>query len=241
MTELTIITPEKVALSFRLAPPSRRIGAHLIDLIIFGVIGFAVTLIGASMGKAGIALVLIYWSLGYFVFPAFLEFYWNGQTIGKFVNRLRVVMADGTPVTFPAALYRNLMRAADFLPAYFFLGITAMVLTERGQRLGDILANTVVISLRDVTRPVISPHKHGVHPLEVKLPPLRRMNIAEYRMLKQIADRAVELPPHVLSEKIEMVWPKFIERHQISMPEGIHPIYMIEATVMRYGRERNMM
>lgn len=69
-----------------------------------------------------------------------------GQTPGKRRLKLRVVNVDGTPIGLREAIIRNLFRIVDFLPAYFFLGILLILLTSKGQRIGDIVAGTLVIS-----------------------------------------------------------------------------------------------
>lgn len=241
MNELTLITPEKVTLTYRLATVESRISAHIVDGLVFFVLGLCISVISAQLGSIGVAFVLVYWSLGYFLVMAIQEYFWNGQTLGKFVTGLRVVMADGTPITFPAALYRNLLRVADFLPTLFFTGLVCITVTAKNQRLGDIVANTVVLTKKYPQRVITSPHTVQTHPLERELPSLRRMNHSEYRLIKQLADRAPHMPPEVLEAKIAQIWPSMQERHNIPSPQGVHPIYMIEATVMKYGRERNLL
>ena len=58
---------------------------------------------------------------------------------------LRVVMVDGRPIGFGASALRNVLRAADVLPAGYLVGVTAMALNRRFQRLGDLVAGTMVI------------------------------------------------------------------------------------------------
>ena len=80
------------------------------------------------------------WS--YFIF---LEWLGNGQTIGKRIFGLRVIADDGSPAGFTAVLVRNLLRVVDFLPSFYGLGLLAIVLSSRSQRLGDLAAGTFVV------------------------------------------------------------------------------------------------
>ena len=52
---------------------------------------------------------------------------------------------DGTPLRWPGALTRNLLRAVDFLPLLYGVGLVAMLLNRDFKRLGDLAAGTVVV------------------------------------------------------------------------------------------------
>ena len=52
---------------------------------------------------------------------------------------------DGTPVRWPGALTRNLLRAVDFLPFLYGVGLVAMLANRDFKRLGDLAAGTVVV------------------------------------------------------------------------------------------------
>jgi hypothetical protein len=59
---------------------------------------------------------------------------------------LRVVTTEGRPIGWRAAALRNLLRAADLLPIAYLAGVVAIALTSRFQRLGDLVAGTMVIA-----------------------------------------------------------------------------------------------
>ena len=103
------------------------------------------------------------------------EYFWNGRTVGKYLFKLRVVRFDGSAATLSDYILRWLLRTIDvklgfififFIPRYpstdaeqtiinmaiFFMifpfplvGVLFMVFTKYGQRLGDLVANTVVV------------------------------------------------------------------------------------------------
>lgn len=68
-----------------------------------------------------------------------------GQTLGKRAMGLVVVTEDGEPIDYRDALVRNVFRIVDALPAFFLLGAAVILVTERGQRVGDLTAETVVV------------------------------------------------------------------------------------------------
>ncbi len=180
-TEETLIieTPERVPLAFALASIGNRFLAVAIDhfiqytAIILVALGFlAFTGIGFSGGDSGIAalfeemskwtiavLIIIIFLLftGYFVF---FEWLWNGQTPGKRLLKLRVIREDGRPITLWEALARNLLRIFDAVPGMvvpvYSVGLIAIFLSSRDQRVGDIFAGTVVIRERSDEAPTFA-------------------------------------------------------------------------------------
>ena len=146
-------TPEHVRFRFRVAGPTRRAWAYLIDLLVRAGVLLVVEIVlllatGQHLRSSGavfnggtlLALFLIEW--GYFV--AF-EALWNGTTPGKRALRLRVVKEGGYPLSFMDVVLRNLLRTADFLPVGYLLGVLVMTWDGRFARLGDRAAGTIVV------------------------------------------------------------------------------------------------
>lgn len=149
-TVAEIETPEHIRFRYQLAGPGRRMTAYLVDLMIRGVIVLIVGLIlqmtalfmfdGFSTGAVLLLLFALEW--GYFVL---FESLWSGRTPGKKAMGLRVVKEGGYPTGFLDIALRNLLRAADFLPICYAIGLGVMGLDPRFRRLGDMVAGTVVI------------------------------------------------------------------------------------------------
>ena len=148
---LEVETPDHVVLRYDLAGGGNRGFAAVVDFIIAALIfagaswAFSTTSVGTPLANPffGVAVMLTFllaWS--YFVF---LEWLWQGQTIGKRLYGLRVIRDDGAPAGFVAVLIRNLLRIVDFLPAFYGLGLITVIVTSRSQRLGDIAAGTYVV------------------------------------------------------------------------------------------------
>jgi uncharacterized RDD family membrane protein YckC len=77
------------------------------------------------------------------------EAHW-GRTLGKRFADLRVVRTDGGRIGYGAAFVRTLLRAVDWLPTAYLIGAVAIWVTKRNQRLGDLVAGTVVVRVRTV-------------------------------------------------------------------------------------------
>ncbi len=176
---LIIETPERVPLAFSLASIGNRFLAVLIDhsiqyTAIFIIAWMAATLLGISSGDGGstftylasetpkwaVALLIIVLFLlfsGYFMF---FEWFWNGQTPGKRLLKLRVIREDGRPITFWEAAARNLLRVFDAMPGFlipiYSAGLIAIFANSRDQRIGDMFAGTVVIRERSDEAPTFA-------------------------------------------------------------------------------------
>ncbi len=245
---LAVLSPEKTIITYRLAGLGARILAHILDVLIVialliafsTIVSFTLLLLEPGLGTAalmiGISIVIPF---GYFVL---LEGLWNGQTLGKKALGIRVRMADGTPITFGSALGRNVLRIADFLPSFYFMGLLAIFSTPRAQRLGDLVANTVVCyERRGIARFAPAPHIIAQHPLEPHVGELRGMTPEEYAALRRLCDRFPELATVVQDRLLADVWSPIAERRAVPSLPNVHPIYLAEAVVMKYGRKHGML
>lgn len=112
--------------------------------------GLAITWISPTIG---VALVFILYFLVDWGYAIFLEGLWNGQTVGKKVFGLRVIQESGVRISWLQAVLRNLARPVDRLPVFYLVGGLAALFTPSQQRLGDLLAGTVVIRERRLKIP----------------------------------------------------------------------------------------
>ncbi len=161
---LNIATPENVSFDYDIAGIGSRFIANLLDTMIILILQFVTNLllililsssnIIASAGTindlstlnpwviALVGLVSFLFLWGYYIF---FEMIWNGQTPGKRAVHLRVIRADGTPITLTELIVRNLVRLVDFLPAFYGIGTLAVFINRQTRRLGDLAAGTLVV------------------------------------------------------------------------------------------------
>ncbi|NLV07735.1 RDD family protein [Haloarcula rubripromontorii] len=120
----------------------RRIVAIVIDVVLIGVVSSAITGILGQIRLAFLGSLLgLLIGFGYYIY---LEGTY-GQTIGKMTLDIVVVTEDGDPIEYGPAAIRTVLRIVDALPAFYLIGIVAVLVTDRKQRLGDIVADTVVV------------------------------------------------------------------------------------------------
>jgi uncharacterized RDD family membrane protein YckC len=145
-------TPEGILLELRPAGFSARYFAFALDWGIRLMVIYGASLGAALIGGLGVAFWLILTFALEWLYPVAFELTASGATPGKRVFALKVVMDNGLPVTTAAALTRNLLRVADFLPfAYGFAAISVLVRHD-GKRLGDLAAGTLVVHVPRVER-----------------------------------------------------------------------------------------
>ena len=99
---------------------------------------------------------------GYFIL---LEWLLNGQTPGKRLLHIRVIKQGGYALRFFDTLLRNLLRVVDFLPLFYGVGLTSLLLTRDSQRVGDLVAGTLVVyqePVRNRIAPAGSPRLRGI-------------------------------------------------------------------------------
>jgi uncharacterized RDD family membrane protein YckC len=166
---LIIETPERVPLHFALASIGNRFLAcafdHALQTILIILLYFIFTLVGNMLDFGGlktapkwvlavlIILGFIIWSSYFVIF----EWLWNGQTPGKRWLKLRVIREDGRPITFWEAAVRNLLRIFDIMPFPFYsIGLISVFISTRDQRVGDLVAGSVVVREREAEAPTFS-------------------------------------------------------------------------------------
>jgi hypothetical protein len=78
------------------------------------------------------------------------ELWLDGQSLGKRALGLRVVNADGTPVTWLPSVTRNLLRVVDAVPGVYGVGLASTLADPYARRLGDIVAGTLVVHAKEL-------------------------------------------------------------------------------------------
>jgi uncharacterized RDD family membrane protein YckC len=164
---LIIETPERVPLHFALASIGNRFLAcaidHTIQVLALLIIFIAALVLAnlsfleqmlASAPKWVYAVMIILLFLVFAGYFTFFEWIWSGQTPGKRWLKLRVIREDGRPITFWEASVRNLLRPLDMFPmGSYSIGLIAVFVSTRDQRIGDMVGGTVVVREREAEAP----------------------------------------------------------------------------------------
>ncbi len=203
---LVIRTPEGYAFSYPLAGPVTRFLAWMIDFLVLVAALWALSIVLIPLLALIPAAAYVLQIIAMFAlttgYKIVLEWFWGGQTIGKRALRLRVMDIQALRLSFAQVLLRNLLRAIDMLPLFYMVGGLTALLTRHGQRLGDLVAGTVVVrsprSFRPNLEQVLADDRFNSfreHPhLEARL--RQQVTPDEARLAAQAMLRRESLDPH---------------------------------------------
>ncbi len=199
-----IITPEAVVLDIRTAGFMPRIVAGILDLaamvLVVIVVSIAATLafFGDDSTTATVVSIALFAAL--FGYPILFETLWGGRTPGKAALGLRAVCVDGSPVRLKDATLRAMGGIVDkVLPPGGITGALFVTFTPRHQRVGDLIAGTIVI--RDPDRHVVTPAlwfspPPGLEAFSESIDPTA-ITVEQYTVVRSFLTRASSLPPDV--------------------------------------------
>ncbi|MGF1546157.1 MAG: RDD family protein [Thiotrichales bacterium] len=206
-------TPEGITFELATAGPFARFYAWLIDLWL-RLLLYALIFVPLSyLGELGLGLILLVLFIGEWFYPVLFETLWSGATPGKHLLGLIVVHDDGTPIGWNASMLRNLVRVIDLLPGTYLLGLCSLLLTRTHQRLGDLVAGTLVIYRpRSVATPT---------PLDDDLPavaPATALTACERETVLAFAERRPALTAERAEELARFAAP-LLNPHQPAAPQ----------------------
>jgi uncharacterized RDD family membrane protein YckC len=158
--DFRVRTAEHVGISYEVAGIGNRVLAAFLDVVFIGIIvvGAAFIVLRAILPELSLSvsadftivaiLIVALYLLAPFAYWVALETLWNGQTLGKRIVGIRVLRDDGSPVGFFAIATRALLRILDLVPVLLPVDLVLMVVSRKAQRLGDLVAGTVVVKAR---------------------------------------------------------------------------------------------
>lgn len=151
--------PPGYAYPYPLASLPSRMGAAILDLLVLLVgtilvaipFGIFAAITALAFGSPPWALAWLFGPLDLILFLLWIAYFTyfegtTGQTPGKRALGLRVMtLANGRPPDFGRALLRSLLRIVDWFPFFYLVGFVIALFTPRKQRLGDVVAGTIVV------------------------------------------------------------------------------------------------
>lgn len=149
MNTITITTPQNIELEYELGSLGDRMVGAVIDEIIkiaYGIIVMASFVFGNTRIFSGAYLFFIFLLALPFVFYNLAsELLLNGQSVGKKVMGIKVISLSGEQPAFSQYLNRWVFRIVDFTLSGYMVGMITVAATEKKQRLGDLIAGTVLV------------------------------------------------------------------------------------------------
>lgn len=201
-----IVTPEAVVLEFETAGVGSRLPALAFDLLlqlaaIYAVAMAVVAVSGFTTGgnpgwPTAVVLILAFFAIlvGY---PAVAETFWAGRTLGKALFGLRVVTREGAPIRFRHAALRAVLRVFEIIVLLGAPAVIAATLSRDNQRLGDLVAGTIVIRERrgeGAASVVTFPPPYGYEGYVASLD-VSSLGTDQYGLIRSFLLRANQLTP----------------------------------------------
>ena len=219
MSELSINTTQNVRINFNAASVGERMFASLLDLfikaayiIVIAYIFFYLLGVSRIMDRtdmwSGMAIIILFF-FPVLIYSVTLESIFEGQTIGKKLLKIKVVKIDGYQASFGDYLIRWLFRIVENNLMGGLIGLVAMIVNSKTQRMGDMAAGTAVITLKnDITINSTILEEIGdayvpIYPLVIKLSDNDMRIIKDTFVIAEKSNDAETI--HKLTKKIESV------------------------------------
>ncbi|MFD0794553.1 RDD family protein [Mucilaginibacter litoreus] len=236
MNTIRITTAQNIDIDYELAGLGERIVASLIDYGIFLFIYLASIILGVSLKLEDITtgiVVIIYFAL-YVFYDLICEIAMNGQSVGKKVMKIRVMSADGNRPRISQYLLRWIFRIIDFGISGGTVALVVAAISERTQRIGDLVAGTVLI--RTVPRTDVS--KVAFHPADSDYQPV-------FAEALQLTDQDVELINEVINAYVKtgnsvLVYnmaAKLKEHLKVTLPANMNDMQFLQTLLKDYTHQ----
>ena len=235
-------TPENVQVHYTLAGLGTRFTAWFLDQILVSILMFVIMVVMVivsvslgnvvtefvennhenpeKVGRYAIGLVVVVTGLGSFVYYVFCELLWRGQTPGKRLCKIRVVKVDGFSLDPASILIRNIFRLVDHIPMLWIVP----VMSKRGQRTGDMVGGTVVITdvAPDLTgvRVQLSERKAIDALFRFDANMLQRLSPSDWDAVERLLERWNEIPDDQRKFLSDRLTHSLVAKLQTDLPEA---------------------
>ena len=244
-----VVTPEAVLLEFDTAGVGSRVIAEILDLLVQVAALIALSLVASLASTGGVDLgqttaliiTLVMTFLILVGYPIAMETLWNGRTLGKAAMGVRVVTSEGGPIRFRHAAIRGIFGLVEI---WIFLGsiaIVSMVCTTRNQRVGDLVAGTIVLRERSAAGPGVAvsfptPPGYEAYVASLDVTPL---SAEQYSIIRSFLMRVLQLSwPARASLAVRLANPTAVLMRHTPPPQVSPELFLVcvaSAYQHRYG------
>lgn len=152
MDVIKVHTTQNIDIDYEIGGIGERIIAYIIDLgifIAFSIIGLILSING--LDRTATIVYFVFISIALLFYDLACETFFNGQTLGKRVMNIKVISLDGNRPKFSQYLLRWLFRSIDFSITVWLGGIISIIVSDKGQRIGDLVAGTIMVRTKPRT------------------------------------------------------------------------------------------
>ena len=241
--ERVILTPEHVPIRLTPAGLGSRFAALMVDVALIlaplgGLSRFLRQALSDNIADAVMVTVGLVVFTGY---PVLFEVLGQGRTPGKRWVGLRVVDGRGLPITLAQSFTRNVVRVLDFAPLFYGLGGLVSLFDRDHRRLGDIVADTLVVRERTPLRPEgklrLDRHFNALREPATLRRIRQRVDLEEREFLLTLCQRAGRLRDQARYDLMEEVGSYYRRRLEIDAPHLSNENLVRDLTAVLYGED----
>jgi uncharacterized RDD family membrane protein YckC len=238
MEKIKISTTQNVDIEYTVASAGDRILAFITDILIKTayIIVFSVILQNTGNPESSFIFMVLFIILPIMFYELILEILLNGQTLGKKFLKIRVVRIDGTSPSILNYIMRWILSPVDI---WFTSGMGALltiIITGKGQRIGDLAAGTCVVKLKEnanITQTMFAQINENY---EIKYPEVINLNDTDINTIKDLlkANSNFDLNQKVISANLRA---KELLEKKMNIKSDLHPLTFFKTLIIDYNHE----
>jgi len=199
-----------------------------------------------TTGKWLVAAIVVFQFLLFWGYFGLFEAFWNGQTPGKRLFKIRVIKDSGRQITLFEALARNLLSVVDMLPPpLYFVGVVSMLCNRQQKRLGDFVAGTIVIHERATEQPLLGNVSRSITADVYRAPPVEfvpkagsfqppadavaRLKAEDLNVIESFLARALDLDPSTRAAIAARIAAAMFAKMNLALSPEVAPERALEA------------
>jgi uncharacterized RDD family membrane protein YckC len=224
-------TTHNLVVSYPKADLMSRAIACAIDILIMMVVSALLAYIFSSMTILMVIFIIPFISFYHLVF----EMYYSGQSIGKKIMKLRVVALDGSSPPLKSIFIRWAFRMIDVLMSLGSLAILSIYSSDKGQRIGDLLAGTTVVKTNIADdysiKSLVNTNKAK---REIKYNNLTRYTDEDMLLVKKVISRYHTNPTNEHIDIVHLLARKFYKDLDISHSPNSNEVNFLKDVLEEY-------
>jgi uncharacterized RDD family membrane protein YckC len=241
MQTIEIQTAQNVNIEYPVASIGDRVVAAIIDQLIM--VGYLIAIIflyiwllnlteGSPLHFPVAYFVILFLPL--FFYHLLCETFLNGQSFGKKIMKMRVVKLDGSQAGIGSYFLRWILAPIDIYFTYGSVGLITMLINGKGQRLGDLAANTTIVKLKTEAKlddTILQPTPVNY---KVRLPEVSNLSDKDISIVKEVLDLNYKNPDAIMYENILHKTKDAIEK-KIGVSSNLHPLTFLDTVLKDYN------
>ncbi len=238
MQTIRITTSQNIDIDYEVAGLGERILARLIDMGIMIVVFILGMIFGGMAGMYAGSETMVYIAIGVYLFilafyDLICEVFGNGQSLGKKVMKIKVISLNGAQATIGQYLLRWLFRIVDFaLIEPGFVALVCAALTDKTQRVGDIVAGTILVRTVPRTKMdniVFMPMYEGYQPV---FPAAGQLDDRDVELIHEVINNYMKTGNSVVVYRMSQ---RIKEHLNVEPPNGMNDMLFLQTIIKDYN------